>query len=114
MREASDREALWHALRSGVIDMIATDHAPHTAEVRTRLPIWRANCGFPGVERQMPLMLTKVARGRLAIEPYVRIAAEAPAKAFGLWPTRGRVAPGAHAHIAVVDPPRTEVIRAAA
>ncbi|MDW8445005.1 MAG: hypothetical protein RML45_12600 [Acetobacteraceae bacterium] len=70
MREASDREALWHALRSGVIDMIATDHAPHTAEVKTRLPIWRADCGFPGVERQMPLMLTEVARGRLAIEHY--------------------------------------------
>lgn len=113
VREAHDRDALWHALRSGVIDMIATDHAPHTPEEKARLPIWRADCGFPGVETQMPLMLTEVARGRLTIEQYVRLAAEAPAKAFGLWPTKGRIAPGAHADIAIVDPKRTETIRAA-
>ncbi|MFQ3622773.1 MAG: dihydroorotase family protein, partial [Acetobacteraceae bacterium] len=113
VREAYDSTALWHALRNGPIDMIATDHAPHTPEEKSRQPIWQADCGFPGVETQMPLMLTEVARGRLTIEEYVRLSAEAPAKAFGLWPVKGRIAPGAHADIAVVDPRRTETIRAA-
>lgn len=59
MREIQHRDALWHALRSRVIDMIATDHAPHTAEEKARLPIWRADCSFPGAETQMPLMLAR-------------------------------------------------------
>jgi dihydroorotase len=94
--------------------MIATDHAPHTPEEKTQAVIWRADCGFPGVETQMPLMLSEVASGRISIEEYVRMSAEAPARAFGLWPHKGRVAPGAHADIAVVDPRRRETIRAAA
>ena len=60
----------------------------------------------------MPLMLSQVAAGRITIEDYVRMSAEAPARAFGLWPAKGRIAPGAHADIAVVDPQRREVIRA--
>jgi dihydroorotase len=114
VREAEDSQALWHALRNGVVDMIATDHAPHLPEEKTRPSIWQVDCGFPGVETQMPLMLTEVARGRITIQQYVRLSAEAPAKAFGLWPVKGRIAPGADADIAVVDPRRTETIRAAA
>jgi dihydroorotase len=114
VREASDSEALWQALRSGVLDMIATDHAPHTPEEKRQEVIWRADCGFPGVETQMPLMLTEVARGRLTLEHYVRLSAENPAKAFGLWPTKGRIEVGAHADIAVVDLARRETIRAEA
>jgi dihydroorotase len=113
VREAADSEAIWHALRSGTVDMIATDHAPHTPEEKTQAVIWRADCGFPGVETQMPLMLNAVSEGRLGIEDYVRISAEAPARAFGLWPMKGRIAAGAHADIAVVDPARRETIRAA-
>jgi dihydroorotase len=112
IREAADSEAIWHALRTGIVDMIATDHAPHTPEEKTQAVIWRAECGFPGVETQMPLMLNAVFEGRLGIEEYVRISAEAPARAFGLWPMKGRIAAGAHADIAVVDPARRETIRA--
>ncbi len=114
VREASDSEAIWHALRNGLVDMIATDHAPHTPEEKTQAVIWQADCGFPGVETQMPLMLTEVSKGRLTIEDYARISAEAPARSFGLWPMKGRIAPGAHADIAVVDPTRREVVRASA
>lgn len=114
VREASDSEAIWAALQSGVIDMIATDHAPHTVEEKTRDVIWQADCGFPGVETQMPLMLNEVARGRMTLEHYVRISAENPAKSFGLWPHKGRIEAGAHADIAVVDMNRTETIQAQA
>lgn len=112
VREASDSEAIWKALQNGVVDMIATDHAPHTPEEKHKEIIWQADCGFPGVETQMPLMLNEVSKGRMSLEHYVRISAESPAKAFGLWPAKGRIEPGAEADIAVVDMERTETIRA--
>jgi dihydroorotase len=83
--------------------MIATDHAPHTREEKIRNDIWTADCGFPGVELQMPLMLTQVNAGRLSISDYVRLSAVNPAKAWGLYPTKGVIQPGAHADIAIVD-----------
>lgn len=113
VREASDSEAIWAALKSGVVDMIATDHAPHTPEEKRKEVIWEADCGFPGVETQMPLMLNSVAEGRITLEQYVGISSENPAKAFGLWPMKGRIEAGALADIAVVDLEREETIRAA-
>jgi len=114
VREAKDSAAIWAALHSGLVDMIATDHAPHLPEEKVKDVIWQADCGFPGVETQMPLMLNEVAAGRLTLEHYVRLSAEAPARAFGLWPWKGRVEAGAHADLAVVDLARTETIAAAA
>ncbi len=64
VREAPNRQPLWDALMDGTIDIIATDHAPHTPEEKTRNDIWTVDCGFPGVETQMPLMLTEINRGR--------------------------------------------------
>ena len=84
VREHWHAAALWEALADGTIDMIATDHAPHLLEEKTRDDIWQVECGFPGVETQMPLMLTQVAAGRLRIEDYVRLAAGAPALEFGI------------------------------
>ncbi len=113
VREARDSTAIWQALQSGVVDMIATDHAPHTPEEKTNDIIWDADCGFPGVETQMPLMLTQVAEGNMTLEHYVRISSANPARSFGLWPTKGRIAVGAHADIAVLDLNRQETIQAA-
>ena len=62
VREARNREPIWAALLDGTIDLIATDHAPHAPEEKTRNDIWTVDCGFPGVETQMPLMLTEVNR----------------------------------------------------
>ena len=58
VREKDNQEPIWAALKDGTIDMIATDHAPHTPEEKTRNDIWAVDCGFPGVETQMPAMLT--------------------------------------------------------
>ena len=112
VREASDSKAIWEALQSGVVDMIATDHAPHTPDEKQKDIIWQADCGFPGVETQMPLMLTEVAAGRMTLEHYVRISSANPARAFGMWPMKGRLAVGAHADIAVLDMTREEVVQA--
>lgn len=112
VREAKDSVAIWEALQTGVVDMIATDHAPHTPEEKRNDNIWKADCGFPGVETQMPLMLTEVAAGRMTLEHYVRISSANPARAFGMWPHKGRLAVGALADIAAVDLERDEVISA--
>jgi dihydroorotase len=103
VREASNRQPLWDALMDGTIDMIATDHAPHTPEEKTRNDIWTVDCGFPGVETQMPLMLTEINRGRATLQDYVRWSAESPAKNWGLYPRKGTLTVGSDADIAIVD-----------
>jgi dihydroorotase len=103
VREAPNRQPLWDALMDGTVDIIATDHAPHTPEEKTRNDIWTVDCGFPGVETQMPLMLTEINRGRATMQDYVRWSAEAPAKIWGLYPRKGALTVGSDADIAIVD-----------
>jgi dihydroorotase len=103
VREAATQLPLWAALMDGTVDIIATDHAPHAPEEKTRADIWTVDCGFPGVETQMPLMLTEVGRGRASIQDYVRWSAENPAKIWGLYPRKGTLTVGSDADIAIVD-----------
>jgi dihydroorotase len=103
VREKRNQEPLWAALIDGTIDVIATDHAPHSIEEKTRKDIWTVDCGFPGVETQMPLMLTEAAAGRYSVSDYVRWSSFNPAKIWGLYPRKGVIQPGADADIAVVD-----------
>jgi dihydroorotase len=106
-------DQLFDALAGSRIDMIASDHAPHTAEDK-RGDIWTAAAGMPGVETMLPLLLTAVADGRLALERLVTATAEAPARAWGLWPAKGGVAVGSDADLTLVDLDREGVIRAGA
>lgn len=110
VREKRHNQPLWDALMDGTIDIIATDHAPHTIEENTRESIWECDCGFPGVETQMPLMLTEINAGRASLMDYVKWSAVAPAKAWGIYGTKGVIAPGAHADIAIVDMNRAGTI----
>jgi dihydroorotase len=110
VREAANRQPLWDALMDGTIDMIATDHAPHAPDEKTRQDIWTVDCGFPGVETQMPLMLSEINRGRATIQDYVRWSAESPAKIWGLYPRKGALTVGSNADIAIVDLNRTWTI----
>jgi len=103
VREKFNQEPLWQALADGTIDMVATDHAPHTPEEKTRNDIFAVDCGFPGVEVQMPLMLTAVNDGRMSICDYVKLSAANPAKIWGLYPHKGVIAPGADADLALID-----------
>ena len=114
VRERRNQEPLWDALNDGTIDLIATDHAPHTPEEKTRNDIWAVDCGFPGVETQMPLMLNEVNNGRMSISDYVRKSAFNPARIFGLYPHKGAISPGSDADLALVDLARDHVIADAA
>jgi dihydroorotase len=114
VREARNQEPLWAALVDGTIDLIATDHAPHAPEEKTRNDIWTVDCGFPGVETQMPLMLTALAPRQRSICDYVRWSAYNPARIWGLAPRKGAVQVGADADLAIVDLERPMVIDDAA
>jgi len=114
VREARNQAPLWQALADGTVDIIATDHAPHTPEEKTRNDIWTVDCGFPGVETQMPLMLTALAPNHASICDYVRWSAYNPARIWGLAPRKGAVQVGADADLAIVDLGRDWVIDDAA
>ena len=113
VRERHHQDGLWQGLYDGTIDMIATDHAPHTPAEKLRNDIWTVDCGFPGVETQMPLMLTQVRAGRLSLCDYVRLTSTKPAKAFGLYPAKGALLPGSDADITLVALNREDTIAAA-
>lgn len=113
VREKTHQEQLWQGVRDRTIDMIATDHAPHSTPEKHKDDIWTADCGFTGVETQMPLMLSQVAAGRLSLNDYVRMTSLAPAMAFGLFPYKGSLTPGADADIVIIDMDREGTVDSA-
>ncbi|MEM1399843.1 MAG: allantoinase AllB [Pseudomonadota bacterium] len=110
IRERAQQKGLWAGLVDGTIDIIATDHAPHTLEEKAGNRIWDVACGFPGVENCLALMLSQVKEGRLSLTDLVRLNAVAPAKAFGLSARKGTLTVGADADIVVIDLAEEETI----
>ncbi|MGQ9566333.1 MAG: dihydroorotase [Candidatus Bathyarchaeales archaeon] len=111
VRNDKNREALWNALHQGLIDIIASDHAPHLLEEKKKEIIWEVKPGFPGLETVLPLLLTQINKGRIRISDLIRLMAEKPAEIFCLN-GRGRLAKGYAADITVVDIRREHVIDA--
>ena len=104
IKAATDRAALIKALRDGRIDVIATDHAPHTASEKKRL-YFKAPAGLPLVQHALLALFDLVARGELTPELIVDRACHAPADLFGVQ-NRGYVREGWYADLVIVDPGR--------
>ncbi|MFZ4640173.1 MAG: dihydroorotase [Nodosilinea sp.] len=101
LRSRHDTEVLWQALLDGVIDCIATDHAPHTLAEKARgYP--QTPSGMPGVETALPLMLTQAAQGRCTLAQVAQWMAIAPARIYAI-PNKGQIAPGYDADLVLVD-----------
>lgn len=101
LRSPHDNEVLWQALLDGVLDFIATDHAPHTLEEKQRgYP--NTPSGMPGVETSLPLMLTQAAQGRCTVPQVVRWMSANVAAAYHI-PNKGAIAPGYDADLVLVD-----------
>lgn len=101
IREARHREALWEAVRSGMLDVLATDHAPHTLEEKAKA--WpQSPSGMPGVQTLVPVMLTHVNAGRLSLERFVDLTSAGPARVFTMR-RKGRLAVGFDADFTLVD-----------
>lgn len=105
LRTRKDVIALWGALKQGLIDALASDHAPHTLEEKKVESIWDAKPGIAGLETTLPLLLTQVSEGRLTIADLVRLTSEKPAEIFNLR-NRGCLEEGNWADIVVVDTKR--------
>lgn len=110
-RTDEDEAALWRLLRSGVLTHMSSDHAPSTLEQKNEGSIWEVHFGLPGLDSTMSVLLDAVARGHLSYEDITRVYSEVPARTYGLWPRKGRLAPGADADVIVVDPAATRTMR---
>ncbi len=95
------REALWPALLDDRLDVIATDHAPHTWEEKNE-PYEKAHAGLPLVQHSLPLMLEYVRAGRITIEKLVRKMSHAVADCFAIK-ERGYIREGYYADLVLVN-----------
>ncbi|MBD2249826.1 dihydroorotase [Nostoc parmelioides] len=101
LRSPHDNEVLWQALRDGVIDFIATDHAPHTLEEKAQ-PYPNSPSGMPGVETSLAVMLTAAMEGKCTVAQVANWMSTAVAVAYGI-PNKGAIAPGYDADLVLVD-----------
>ncbi|MGQ0797441.1 MAG: dihydroorotase [Methanobacteriota archaeon] len=104
LRSPEDRDALWTAFVDGRIDVVASDHAPHTRDEKEDGPFAEAPSGVPGVGTSLPLLLRRVKAGDLSLERLVAATASRPAAILGL--DKGDIRLGADADLVVVDPRR--------
>lgn len=102
VRDKIHMEALWHGLKSEVVDIIASDHAPHLAAEKSASVVWDIKAGVSGLEATLPLLLTEVNRGIIGLADVVRLMAENPARIFRLR-DRGRLKEGNKADLVAVD-----------
>lgn len=101
LRSAQDNATLWQALRDGVIDCIATDHAPHTLAEKAQ-PYPQSPSGMPGVETALPVMLTQIQHGHCTLAQVSRWMSTAVAAAYGI-PHKGQIAPDYDGDLVLVD-----------
>ena len=109
LRSEARREALFERVADGTVDVVATDHAPHTRAEKDA-SIWDAPSGVPGVETALPLLLEEARKGTLSYERVRDVTAANPAEIFGLT-RRGKVEQGLMADLVLVDPDASREIR---
>ena len=110
-RTDDDEAEMWRLLRNGGLTHMSTDHAPSTMEQKRAGDIWNVHFGLPGLDSTMALLLDAAARGHLAYEDVARVYSEVPARTYGLWPRKGRLAVGVDADFLVVDPAADRTLR---
>jgi dihydroorotase len=108
IRDESHRQALWKAVQDGVIDVIGSDHAPHTREEKDRT-YPDTPSGMPGVQTLVTLLLDHVNQGHLSLERFVDLTASGPQRIFGLA-GKGRIAVGYDADFTIADMGLTRTI----
>ncbi len=109
VRDARHREAIWAGLDAGIVDVLGSDHAPHTREEKDH-PYPGSHSGMTGVQTLVPIMLDHVNAGRLSLQRFVDLTSHGPQRLFGIA-DKGRIAVGYDADLTVVDMKRRETIR---
>jgi len=109
VRDKNHRERIWRGLDQGVVDVLGSDHAPHTLDEKAK-PYPESPSGMTGVQTLVPIMLDHVANGRLTLQRFVDLTSAGPARLFQIA-GKGRIAVGYDADLTIVDLKRRETIR---
>ncbi|WP_158818723.1 dihydroorotase [Methylocapsa sp. S129] len=109
VRGAQHREGIWRGIAQGIVDVLGSDHAPHTLAEKAK-PYPDSPSGMTGVQTLVPVMLDHVAAGRLTLQRFVDLTSAGPARIFGIA-SKGRIAAGYDADFTIVDLKRVETIR---
>jgi allantoinase len=105
IRKRGEADRLWHKVKVGEIDCVASDHIPWPLGQKNRPSIFENSCGAPGVETLLPILYSEgVEKGKISMNDLSRVLMENPAKIFGLYPKKGILAPGSDADIVVFNP----------
>jgi dihydroorotase len=108
VRSARHRDGVWRGIQNGVIDVLGSDHAPHTREEKAKA-YPDSPSGMTGVQTLVPVMLDHVNAGRLTLERFVDLSSHGPNRIFGMA-RKGRIAAGYDADFTIVDMKRRETI----
>jgi dihydropyrimidinase len=103
LRTEKDRIALWKAMKQGIIDVVASDHAPKAKRIED--PFFEAPYGSPQAETMLTITYDEgVNKGRIKLSKLVQLFSENPAKIFGLYPKKGTIQKGSDADLVIFDP----------
>ncbi len=108
VRDASHRDGIWRGISQGIIDVLGSDHAPHTLEEKSKT-YPASPSGMTGVQTLVPVMLNHVNAGKLSLARFVDLTSAGPARLFNIA-CKGRIAGGYDADFTVVDMKREETI----
>jgi len=108
VREDRHRQALWAGLSAGIVDVLGSDHAPHTREEKDHA-YPQSHSGMTGVQTLLPIMLDHVNAGRLSLERLVDLTSHGPQRLFGIR-NKGRIAVGYDGDLTIVDLKRQQTI----
>jgi len=108
VRASRHRDGVWYGIEQGIVDVLGSDHAPHTLEEKAK-PYPESPSGMTGVQTLVPIMLDHVNAGRLSLERFVDLTSHGPNRIFGMA-RKGRIAVGYDADFTVVDLKRRETI----
>ena len=108
VRDASHRAALWRGLDQGIVDVLGSDHAPHTRAEKAK-PYPESPSGMTGVQTLVPLMLDHINAGKLTLQRFVDLTSAGPNRLFGIA-GKGRIAVGYDADFTIVDLKRRATI----
>ena len=108
VRDASHRDGIWNGIAQGIIDVLGSDHAPHTLQEKDK--VYPASpSGMTGVQTLVPVMLDHVNAGRLSLARFVDLSSAGPARLYNIA-SKGRIAAGYDADFTIVDMKRSETI----
>ena len=108
VRQKRHRDGIWRGISQGIVDVLGSDHAPHTLEEKAK-PYPQSPSGMTGVQTLVPIMLDHVNARRLTLERFVDLSSHGPNRIFGIA-RKGRIAAGYDADFTIVDMKRTETI----